>query len=519
MAVSRFQSRILAAIALGIAVPALALAAVGILLTLRISRAVEEESIRYNSYLAQQVVEAFEQELMERLRGSIGLAETAARNGVPREVILAALAAGGDEFRNPHFVPLDDLNGYSMLMVESQPLVYASGEQAHRGQYFVGLLLRDPLGHVVGAGGWWMEPRQFLVRHMDDVIRERLPSNPRMYGGLESVRRLSIELFDTRGVSIGKVREPGELVTARAESFEGPAEGFTVRVAPTTNAPVVWASRFVAIEISFIVLLGVVVIVATVFGVRYTVRQLELAQLKASFVSNVSHELKTPIALIRLAVETLEMRRTSSQEETDKFLRTIGRETGRLHQLVDNILDFARLEAGQRPFRLEPVDMTEIARESIETFQPRLEQQGFVWKVDLPEHLPEVMGDKTALTHCVLNLIDNAIKYSRSRKEIGVSGEALDGTVRVSVSDCGIGIAPSDQRRIFEKFVRAETGLVHDVKGAGLGLSLVDQIVRAHGGRVELVSQMNEGSTFTLVLPATGTAAAPSEEARERTGS
>jgi signal transduction histidine kinase len=130
-----------------------------------------------------------------------------------------------------------------------------------------------------------------------------------------------------------------------------------------------------------------------------------------------------------------------------------------------------------------------------------------------------VRGDPTALTHCVLNLLDNAIKYSKVRKEIRVSAEALDGFVRVSVRDHGIGIAQADQKRIFEKFVRAETGLVHDVKGAGLGLSLVDQIVRAHGGRVEVVSNLNEGSTFTLVLPTTGTAAAPSEEERERTAS
>jgi signal transduction histidine kinase len=111
------------------------------------------------------------------------------------------------------------------------------------------------------------------------------------------------------------------------------------------------------------------------------------------------------------------------------------------------------------------------------------------------------------------------MKYSKARKEIGVSAESRDGTVRISVSDRGIGIAPDDQKRIFEKFVRVEAGLVHDVKGAGLGLSLVDQIVRAHGGRVELVSNVNEGSTFTLVLPVAEAAAAPGDDARERTGS
>ena len=120
-----------------------------------------------------------------------------------------------------------------------------------------------------------------------------------------------------------------------------------------------------------------------------------------------------------------------------------------------------------------------------------------------------------ALTHCLLNLMDNAIKYSRQRREIRIAGAAHDGTVSISVTDRGIGIAPADKRRIFEKFVRLEDGLVHDVRGAGLGLSLVDQVVRAHGGRVDVVSAVGEGSTFTLVLPiATEAESLPAESQR-----
>jgi len=248
------------------------------------------------------------------------------------------------------------------------------------------------------------------------------------------------------------------------------------------------------------------VIGATIFGLRYTVRQLELAQIKSSFVSNVSHELKTPIALIRLAVETLEMRRYSSPEDSEKFLRSISRETMRLNQLVDNILDFARLEAGRKVFQFSSVNMLDIVRDAVESFRPRLEDQGFKLEVDLPEVLPPVRGDAAALSQCVLNLMDNAMKYSKARREVKVSAQFRlnggAGAVAVAVSDRGIGISPRDQKSIFEKFVRIETGLVHDVKGAGLGLSLVDQIMRAHGGRIELKSALGEGSTFTLVLPA-----------------
>jgi signal transduction histidine kinase len=292
-----------------------------------------------------------------------------------------------------------------------------------------------------------------------------------------------------------------------------------VQVASTSNAAAGWTRRFVAIEMTFIGLMGMVIVLATFFGLRFMLRQLELAQIKAAFVSNVTHELKTPIALIRLAVETLEMRRINNPHDTEKFLATISRETLRLQSLVDNVLDFSRLEAGRHLFKFENVDLADVVRETVDGFRPRLEQQGFRIEEDVPERLPAVRADATAVSHCVLNLLDNAIKYSRERREVRVEAGVRDGDVYVAVRDRGIGIPAADQPKVFEKFVRLETGLVHDVKGAGLGLSLVDQIIRAHGGRVELASQPGEGSTFTLVLPIAKDAEAAPEEARRKTGS
>jgi two-component system phosphate regulon sensor histidine kinase PhoR len=242
--------------------------------------------------------------------------------------------------------------------------------------------------------------------------------------------------------------------------------------------------------------------IATVFGLRYIIRQLELAQLKAGFVSNVTHELKTPIALIRLAVETLELGRVSNEEDSKRFIQSIGRETQRLSQLVDNILDFAKLEAGQRTLAMKPTSLNGVVEEALESFRPRFESLGFEVDTRLAPGLPQVQGDSRALSHCVLNLLDNAIKYSKERRRVLVETEATDEGVVVSVTDSGIGISSADQKRIFEKFVRVQTGLVHDVKGAGLGLSLVDQIMRAHGGRVTVSSTLGEGSTFSLILPA-----------------
>jgi len=498
---SRFSQRIIVILGLGVALPALVLAALGIFLTLRISQAVESQSLRYDHYVAQQVVEGFEEELLAHLRDAIAGAEIESRNGASEHAIVTALTQGTREFQSAEYVPLAQLPDYLLLVVESQPLVYGQETRGPNHSRFSGMMLRDGQGQIVGAGGWWVDPKVFLKDHLQGIMEDRLASNTRIYGGIESSRNLSVQVLGPEGSVFAMVREPSGSADYGTALMEGPFEGYAIRVAPTGNAPVSWARRFVIIEVAFISLMGLVIIGATLFGLRYTVRQLELARIKSSFVSNVSHELKTPISLIRLAVETLEMRRYTAPEQAERFIRQIGRETQRLSQLVDNILDFARLEAGQRVFKFTDVDLSDVVRDTLDSYRLRLEDQGFSLAVDVPEHLPMIRGESNALAQCLLNLLDNAMKYSRTRKELRVSAAAANGEVSISVTDRGIGISPRDQRRVFEKFVRLETGLVHDVKGAGLGLSLVDQIVRAHGGRVEITSALGEGSTFTLVFP------------------
>jgi signal transduction histidine kinase len=518
MTVSPFRRRVLGLATLGIALPAVLLAGLGVWLTFRIVRFIENDTIRYNSYLAQQVAGAFELELMDHLRRAVGPAENASRDGAPLIAVIAALRSEGAEFGGANFVPVDDLTGYSLIIVEGEPLIFAAGEGRRARQYFCGLLLRLPDGNVRGAGGWWVDPRDFVSRHFDTVLRERLPADPRMYGGIELTRRASIEAFDQNQQRLGRLREPGDPRTARTEPMGGPFENLSVRVAIAPDSPAAWTGRFLALELTFIGAMGLLILIAMLIGYRDTVRQIELAGLKAGFVSNVTHELKTPISMIRLAVETLEMKRFQSPEEERKFLGIIDRETQRLTGLVDNILDFARLEAGRGAFRYDRVDLRAIAADAVESLKPRLDHLGFAVEVDLPESLPLARADATAMQHCVLNLLDNAIKYSRQRREIRVTTGAKDGFVTLSVSDRGIGIAPGDRKRIFEKFVRLENGLVHDVRGAGLGLSLVDQIIRAHKGRIEVHSSAGEGSTFTLFLPVAAPAEPVVAESRVRTG-
>ena len=230
-------------------------------------------------------------------------------------------------------------------------------------------------------------------------------------------------------------------------------------------------------------------------------RELHLSRLKSDFVANVSHELKTPLALIRLFAETLELGRVPTEEKAQLYYRVINKESERLTQLINNILDFSRIEAGRKEYRFARADVGRIVEEVVEAYRFPIEQQGFRLQVQLAEDLPEAEVDKEALSQALINLVNNAIKYSRDDRFIGIQALAEGGRILISVTDRGIGIAKPEQKKIFEKFYRAEDSLVHETKGSGLGLSLVRHIMEAHGGAVEVDSTPGGGSTFTLVLP------------------
>ena len=255
-------------------------------------------------------------------------------------------------------------------------------------------------------------------------------------------------------------------------------------------------------------------------------RELKLSRLKSDFVANVSHELKTPLALIRLYAETLELARVKNEERKGEYYRVIGKESRRLTQLINNILDFSRIEAGRKEYRLVPSDIGAVVRDVVESYRFAIEKLGFTLTLDVQDDLPELELDPEALSQALINLLNNSIKYSPEQKAIEVRVFRELDRVRLAVSDRGMGIPRSEHRRIFEKFYRVETSLVHTTKGSGLGLALVQHIAEAHGGRVELQSAPGEGSTFTLSLPVpaeprTGEAAEPEQgtmEAREAEG-
>jgi signal transduction histidine kinase len=247
-------------------------------------------------------------------------------------------------------------------------------------------------------------------------------------------------------------------------------------------------------------------------------RELRLSRLKSDFVANVSHELKTPLALIRLYAETLELRRVPSEDRKSEYYRVIGKESRRLTQLINNILDFSRIEAGRREYKLVPSDIGAEVRDVVESYRFAIEKLGFSLGLQVADELPPLELDPEAISQALINLLNNAIKYSPEQKAIEVAVRRDGDRVRLSVSDRGIGIPRSEQRRIFEKFYRVETSLVHTTKGSGLGLALVQHIAEAHGGQVEVESTPGEGSTFTLSLPVQAEPRAVAVEPEEARG-
>ena len=234
---------------------------------------------------------------------------------------------------------------------------------------------------------------------------------------------------------------------------------------------------------------------------RNVSRELALAKLKSDFVSNVSHELRTPLALIRLYAETLELGRISNPAKHQEYYEIIRKESERLTSLINNILDFSRIEAGKKEYSFCETDVADLVRSTLESYRFEIEHNGFHFEQKIDTDLPPLQVDREAIARSLLNLVNNAVKYSAREKYLGVYLYRQNGSVNLEVVDHGIGIPAKEQPRIFEKFYRVGDPLVHNTKGSGLGLSLVRHIVRAHGGEVTVESAPGHGSKFIITLP------------------
>ena len=290
-----------------------------------------------------------------------------------------------------------------------------------------------------------------------------------------------------------------------SQTLDDPFRGLAMGIKFQGTTAEAIGRRWVQQSMLILGVLSVLMIGGLVMTFRSVNKQVALARLKSDFVSNVSHELRTPLALIRLYAETLELGRISTQEKKLEYYSIIRKESERLTALINNILDFSRIEAGRKEYDFRETDIAELVRNTLDSYRYQIEQQGFALEEQIDAGIPPVRVDREAIARALVNLVNNALKYSDRDKFLGVKLYRANSVLKLEVEDRGIGIDRSEQARIFEKFYRTCDPLVHNTKGSGLGLSLVQHITQAHGGDVEVESTPGRGSKFTMILPLAGT--------------
>ncbi|HZN04510.1 MAG TPA: HAMP domain-containing sensor histidine kinase [Candidatus Polarisedimenticolia bacterium] len=365
---------------------------------------------------------------------------------------------------------------------------------------------------VAAVAGFIVDIGFFRKKLLPAVIQKSLPE---FFPG-ETGKDLEVMIKDGQGrLILGEEHPalPGEVVTSR---FPFVFTDWTLILHSHRSTPEHFASVNFAINASLLLLLGGALMISLVLALRAADRAMRLSTMKADFVSNVSHELRTPLASIRVFAELLRLGRVQTPEKVREYGEFIERESRRLSRLIENILDFSRIESGRKTYTFAATDVRQVVEGVLQSFDVHLKHHGFTARLEAPEGaLPEVLADADALGQAVHNLLDNAVKFSGEARSIEVLLGAGDGEVTIAVRDRGIGVPLDEQAKIFDRFHRVSTGLVHEVKGSGLGLSLVHHIVTVHGGRVSLESAPGRGSTFILHLPARRP---PADEALPRSG-
>jgi two-component system phosphate regulon sensor histidine kinase PhoR len=247
-------------------------------------------------------------------------------------------------------------------------------------------------------------------------------------------------------------------------------------------------------------------VTTTIIGTAATLavlyREAQVAKLQTDFVNKVSHDLRTPLTSIRMFVETLQLGRIQDPVRQAEALEIIADETARLSNLINRLLDWARMESGRRSYELRRIPVEPIVDAALQAFEPQRIVNGAQVTREVAPGLPAIQGDPQALSEALLNLLNNAHKYTGTDKKIAVSAEREGPTVIIRVADNGPGIPPRDQKRIFDKFYRARDPLHRSIEGTGLGLAMVKHIVLAHGGKVSVKSDLGQGAVFTIALPA-----------------
>ena len=259
-------------------------------------------------------------------------------------------------------------------------------------------------------------------------------------------------------------------------------------------------------QLYLILFIGIILVmlIGIILMIRAVIHESEISRMKSEFVSNVSHELKTPLALIRMFGETLDSGIVNEEKDKQKFYSIIRKESERLTHLINNVLDFSRMDAGVKEYNFQEADLVEVVRGSLEAYKFQISDNGFQIEIELPDEPLILKIDKDSISQVLLNLLNNAVKYSDEEKHILVKVQKDSTSASISIADRGVGIPKDELKKIFDKFYRVSTARTKETRGSGLGLTLAKHIVEAHGGTIEVESEVGKGSIFTVRIPLPG---------------
>ncbi len=359
--------------------------------------------------------------------------------------------------------------------------------------------IRNEWRKIVGVSGMIIDTDYFRNVYLPRQIQQSLPK----FFPADAQDNIIVTVQDNHG---NRVLATQEVKGQDDETYTSLPffSDWRVSIRSRYMTPEQWARWNFNVSLSLSALMTAMLLGGIALALRTASREIRVSQMKTDFVSNVSHELRTPLSSIRVFGEFLKLGRVKDEEKICEYGEFIETESRRLTQLINNILDFSKIESGRKTYQFERANVSELISETLRTFDVQLKQQGFGIIFETPRTpLPPAVVDTDALAQAFINLLDNAVKYSGEAKQIHIRLAHQDDFLTVSITDHGIGIPREEQPKIFDKFYRVSTGLVHDVKGNGLGLSLVAHIVKAHHGRVTVESEPGRGSTFTIRLPVT----------------
>jgi signal transduction histidine kinase len=319
---------------------------------------------------------------------------------------------------------------------------------------------------------------------------------------LQNELNVALKLLDNEGSEFLSLSPPA---TQGMETVRTPLETglpwtlvFTIADATVFDSDLMFRRTLIVSGI-FILLIGF--IGSVFFMARALAREMEAARLKSDFVAAVSHEFRTPLTSLRQFTELLATDRMPNEADRQSCYRVLQHETGRLHRLVENLLDFAKMEANALQYRIEEADAYHLVASVVSEFEQEATSQGYSVSLTLSESDLRVKADQEALSRAIWNLLDNAVKYSPECKTIEIDVESEEDCGVIRVKDQGLGIPVEEQERVFTRFSRGTSSKQVSSKGTGLGLPMVRRIVEDHGGRIELQSEVGEGSTFSIFLP------------------